>query len=139
MVAIAEAISCMTATEYSQRMERERIESEYEKNRDPWAIEERDNLRQDVEELEIEVDGLTTKVLHLKLELADTQRMHAKLKNEFEERIADANGELKDKAMIYLNLINEYEKILSMYAGHNGVELTTNELRHLRKQGGFII
>jgi hypothetical protein len=62
------------------------------------------------------------------------------MKLHFDERVAEENQEIKDKAMIYLSLINEYEVVLNSTFQLNGTaKFLTPEIQQLRKRGGLIV
>jgi hypothetical protein len=54
------------------------------------------------------------------------------------DKIAESNGELTNKSMIYLSLINEYEIVLGSIMEKYRVSLTTTAISNLRKRGGLV-
>jgi hypothetical protein len=108
-----------------------------------WHIEEIDQLRMDVEDMEIEVENMQNRVAFAKqaAELAnanarksDQKRVQNKL--EVFEEFKGANKDLSDKCMIYLSLVNEYENMLDI-ACSGGIRPTNNNIINLRKRGGL--
>jgi Skp family chaperone for outer membrane proteins len=93
-----------------------------------WASEEIDQLRDDVETMESKLEQART----------DADRWEHKyrtLHHDFNEKVKAANQQaqegnlkLRDKMIIMVDLMGEYETMLDMYVNHTGVRLKTNNL-----------
>jgi hypothetical protein len=106
-----------------------------------WAAVEIDELRAEVEELECSRDAAEESADNWYNKFEDIQhRMQGAVAN---ERIKgeEMNLALRDKSMIYLSLINEYEELLDFYVARTGVKVMTDNLKrilNLKQRGGLI-
>jgi hypothetical protein len=98
---------------------------------DPWQAEEIDQLRADLEEAEVRADlaDETAEKWYGKWEMDKLTLKQAV--QEAQRQASELNLHLRDKMMIYLDLVNEYEKALDTYVVHTGVKLTTNNLKRI--------
>jgi chromosome segregation ATPase len=103
-----------------------------------YCAAEIDELRQQVEELEIDNESIRSKLHNYRAKFSWAQGKYDSLKADFEEKVSEANDSLRSKTMIYLSLINEYEKIIDQYATSTGIKLITNTIDNLRKRGELI-
>jgi hypothetical protein len=108
-----------------------------------WHIEEIDQLRMDVEEMEIECSRVrlnesraidSAAIYRNRAQEADQKRRENK--QEVYEQFKGANKDLSDKCMIYLDLVNEYENMLDLTC-RGGIRPTNNTIINLRKRGGL--
>jgi hypothetical protein len=104
---------------------------------DHWGEGEIDMLRGDVADAQ-EAQYLAEETAKEALVLADTyQNKYQQIEASIQDKIDSMNGELRKKAMIYLDLIAEYETVLKFYAMHTQVKLATSKITELRKRGGL--
>jgi hypothetical protein len=108
------------------------IESE-----DHWAEIEIDQLRDDVENAVMEREDAVMKMQVTSKVARKAKRDYIGLKKTMADKIAESNGKLSQKSMIYLSLINEYENILGSLMEKYRVSLTTTAITNLRKRGGL--
>jgi hypothetical protein len=64
----------------------------------------------------------------------NNSRKFAKLKKNFNDKLLLGHMELRDKAMIYLSLINEYENLLEYTAPG---AISSGTIKKLRQRGGL--
>lgn len=110
---------------------------------DYWNAQEIDQLRDDLEDAEIRAKEALAESDDY-LDIAEQwQRKCSRINNSIDQQVKlrsdKINEELKNKSMIYLSLINEYESILHQYESHSPVKLTTSSITNLRKRGGLIV
>jgi len=102
---------------------------------DEYRQDELDYLRQELEEMEIKVDKWK--------ELADTADSLIRVakddanraKIEYQKKSIDVNAQITAKCNHYLQVIEEYQRIISEYIGITGTNMVTNKLIQLRKEG----
>jgi hypothetical protein len=104
---------------------------------DHWPEIEIDQLRDDVECAEMAQDKAEKKMLATMVVARRNKRDYDGLKKTMDDKIAESNGDLTAKSMIYLSLIHEYEVIIKQYAMYHGIQLTTTAINNLRKRGGL--
>jgi hypothetical protein len=104
---------------------------------DHWPGIEIDQLRDDVESAEM--GEAVARQKQSRAEDCSTifKNRYNDLKKTFDSKMQESNGELSKKCMVYLSLINEYETIVAMYAGHHSIKLSTTNIINLRKRGGL--
>ena len=83
------------------------------KDPDHWEEQEVDNLREDLEEAEARQVDAEMQAVTAKADAEMSLRKYEQIKNNIEDRVNDMNGELRVKAMVYLDLIAEYELVHS--------------------------
>ncbi|MBW2645220.1 MAG: hypothetical protein JRE23_03390 [Deltaproteobacteria bacterium] len=105
---------------------------------DHWPEIEIDQLRDDLECAEqAQLEAVTKMEATAKVARRNKRDFNG-LKKTMDDKIAESNGELTRKSLVYLSLINEYEIILNKYASNSMVKLTTTSINQLRKRGGLI-
>jgi hypothetical protein len=105
--------------------------------KDHWPGIEIDQLRDDVECAEIEREAAEKLMRSAQNSDKKHRANYRNLKKTMNDKIAESNGELSAKSMIYLSLINEYETILGSIMEKYRVALTTPTINSLRKRGGL--
>jgi hypothetical protein len=104
-----------------------------------WVVNEIEQLKQDAEEAHVAECTQEAKANKWYESYERKNEQFNKLAKDFEDRIADENTELRDKCMIYLSLISEYETVLNQYCSSSMVRLTTTKINELRQRGGFSV
>lgn len=97
-----------------------------------WASAERDDMVDDIEELEITVSGLTAALFHAKKDADRWEARHRAVKAQIDERVRAGSQKLWTKLSIYTDIIQEYDQILKQ--SH---KLHTERLKKLLKEGGI--
>jgi hypothetical protein len=111
---------------------------EYTASIDHWPEIEIDQLKDDLETALFEQDKAEEVARAARDRAVLNRNDYNKLKRTMKAKIAESNGELTNKSMIYLSLINEYENILGSIMEKYRVSLTTTTINSLRKRGGLI-
>jgi hypothetical protein len=113
------------------------MRGEYIYDGDHWPAIEIDQLRDDLECAEMErekANGIAKAARHRAVLNRDE---YNKLKRTMSEQIAEANGELSQKSMVYLSLINEYERVVRHVFNLKGDQFVNPTINNLRKRGGL--
>jgi len=121
----------------SQLHEADDLHTRYSEPVDEWLAIENDELRQQLEDMELTLvieHDIMLKAIRDK-ELADIRA--EQIKREWKEKQHDINATLTCKMVVLTDIVKEYEKILSMYVERTSVKLGTNKLDTLLKDGGF--
>ena len=101
-----------------------------------WAEAERDNMMDDIEELEIQVSGLVA-ALHNAKRGRDRNLARARaVEAEIEERVKTGMDKLVAKVSAYSDIILEYERTLTTQS-HEQYHSSINKIEVLKKQGGL--
>jgi hypothetical protein len=111
---------------------------EYTASIDHWPEIEIDQLRDDLECAELAQEKAEKKMLATMVVARRNKRDYVALQKTMADKIAESNGELTNKSMIYLSLINEYEIVLGSIMEKYRVSLTTTAISNLRKRGGLV-
>ena len=99
---------------------------------DDWEDVELDQLRMDIEEMEIDVMAMKNTTAHA-IENAEKARQKAvEAKTKYRERFENMNRDMTYKCMIYLDLIDVYE-----YNRMSMAPDQENKINDLRKRGGL--
>jgi hypothetical protein len=104
---------------------------------DHWVEQEVDNLKQDLEEAEVLRVRAEMQCVTAQREVEKWSAKFHDIKQNIDNRVDEMNGKVRQKAMIYLDLIAEYETVLAVYEGHSQVRLITSKIHNLRKRGGL--
>ena len=104
---------------------------------DHWEEQEVDNLRQDLVEAEACQHRAEMIAASAEVEKEKWARKFTEVNEHINEKVDERNGLLREKSMIYLDLIYEYEMVLDQYASNSQVKLTTTKINELRKRGGL--
>jgi hypothetical protein len=104
---------------------------------DHWPVIEIDQLRDDVESAEMGEAMARQRMSRAEDEVMLVRASYNNLKKTMDDKIQSSNGEISKKCMIYLSLINEYEKIIAVYTANHLIKLNTTAITNLRKRGGL--
>lgn len=111
----------------------------------PWFITEVYQLRQDIEELELERAELEDTVDRLLDTVKGWKKQHQDLERDFKRKVKDkamaTNKELVDKSMILLSMVEEFVLLLAATrAGDLKLQQAiTDRINNLKKRGGLIV
>jgi hypothetical protein len=103
---------------------------------DSWQAQEIDQLQDDLESAEMNEALAVRKMEMAKDRSQKNSRKFAKLKRDFNDQLLKGHMDLRDKSMIYLDLINEYESLLK-YTAPGAVSSGT--IKKLRQRGGLTV
>ena len=95
---------------------------------DEYKHDEIDYLRQELEEMEIKLDKWKELAEIADSEIRKAHDIARKVKLEYQKASIDVNAEITAKCSLYLQVIEEYQKII-------GANMVTNTLVQLRKKG----
>jgi cell division septum initiation protein DivIVA len=106
-----------------------------------WAIEEIDQLRDDVATLETQVDQAEAEADKWHHQYLIAQQSRDSIVADEKAKANEMNSKLKDKMVIMIDLMDEYENMLDTYVARTGVKLMTNNLQKILelKQKGELI
>jgi hypothetical protein len=104
-----------------------------------WVTNEMDQLRQDAEEAHVATCTQEAKADKWYGAYERKNDQFNRLKEHFDSKISQTNAGLKNKCMILLDLIEEYDRALTAQAAYGGVKITTTKINELRQQGGFSV
>jgi hypothetical protein len=102
-----------------------------------WQADEIDQLRADLEESEGAIAALETESYNWYESYEKSSEELRHLKDSFQDKLNEENMALRDKSMIYLSLINEFEDLIDSMM----VKVPTDRLRrilNLKKRGEMI-
>jgi len=102
-----------------------------------WEVGEVHQLREDVEELELELAGAFSSLEKMTGKSDKWMSKHYRLKEQMKDRLGSENGVLTNKLIVYGDIILEYRKIVAQYANHTGISLVTNKIKDLEVKGGL--
>jgi hypothetical protein len=91
-------------------------------------------LQDDLETVEMDRAEAVRKMKVARERGMKNSRKFARLKRDFDDKLLEGHLELRDKAMIYLSLINEYESLLKYTAPG---ALSSGTIKRLRQRGGL--
>jgi len=101
-----------------------------------WDEYELTNLRHELEDEIARNEELEEQIDEACQDANKWQTRHTILKRSVDMREQDENHRLSNQCMIYLNLVEEYQKVLLSYAGPGQI-ITNNEIRRLEREGGL--
>ena len=105
---------------------------------DDWLEIENNDLRQQVEEVDLQNEWLqeaADKAIEAKKKMTDTlSRERATFRDESTEK----NHQITNKCVALSNLCDEYQLVLDKYVEHTGMKLTTTKLNQLKEKGGYL-
>jgi hypothetical protein len=104
-----------------------------------WVVNEIEQLRQDAEEAHVTTCTQEAKADKWYGAYERKNDQFNRLKEHFDSKISQTNAGLKNKCMILLDLIEEYDRALTAQAAYGGVKITTTKINELRQRGGFSV
>jgi hypothetical protein len=113
----------MTASPFAMRDDVDKLQLELEM------------LQDDTVELQNQLDDLNEQYIRAKKECSLARASHSRLKAEFKDKLEEENVKLRDKCLIYFDIIHEYEIMHGIYANRFGAILTSTTLKELYKRG----
>ena len=100
-----------------------------------WATAEIDDLQDTVEDLEVELEETRKIRDQYHDSLAEWQDKFHSLNRTMYKKIEEHNVTLREKAMVYLDLIDEYAKEFSKVYTHQPGLVSNVKIKHLRQEG----
>jgi len=105
---------------------------------DDWLAIEVNDLRQQIEEVELQNIWLTESSEKAIAERKEMQATLSKERATFRDEASDMNKQITSKCVALSDLVDEYQLVLDQYVFHTHVKLNTQKLEELRKRGGYI-
>jgi hypothetical protein len=103
---------------------------------DSWCAQELDGLQDDLDTARMDKAEAIRKMGVARERAKNNSRKFARLKKNFNDKLLLGHMELRDKAMIYLDLIDEYESLLKYTAPG---AISSGTIKKLRQRGGLIV
>ena len=104
---------------------------------DPYIAQENDELRQQLEEMELEIFSAKEQSNIYYGKMLDANKNLEWTRRQLAEKTSEENIQLTHKVCLMADIIQEYENLLAQYVGYTQVKLTTNRLNELKKRGGL--
>ena len=101
----------------------------------PWIVAEIDDLQDTVEDLEVKIEEVRDQRDTYHDLMDGWQSRFNKLNRTLHDKIQDANLKLRDKSVIYLDLIEEYDREISKSTKFMHIKYSNVKINHLRKKG----
>lgn len=104
---------------------------------DDWLAIENDELRQQLEDMELTVAIEHDIMLTARKENEKAQVELAQYKRQWSDVQREENKRLTKKVLLLTSILSEYENLLDQYVHSTSVKLTNNRLNQLLQEGGF--
>ena len=109
---------------------------------DHWPAIEIDTLKDDLQTAESEILRLVYTLDTVQHKLDKKRKEYTQIRNSIDKQVVEKaeilNEDLRDKAMIYLSLINEYEAVFDAHGIDPNRMGRSSIIKNLRRRGGLI-